>query len=225
MKIGKSQTILDLDEPPEYGVLEFSVITEPVSLQAKNEKKQILIDALQQVIKDAKYYLSGDVQIEIEWLVHERERYETDSSPDIDNIIKPMLDALCGQQEILIDDCQVQAISCHWIDWTRNDHQINFRIKFFPDEWKLKESLIFIDFGENLCFPVHSNLPEEVTKMILDSVERMIRFREDLEQKTGDYYTAKSAMPIQRLFHKSRLNGHDIIKLDDFRSGLSGKGF
>ncbi len=223
MDIGKSQPILELNKPPEYGVLEFSVITEPVTLQAKEKKKQKLKNAIHQVVKGAKYYLSGDVQIEIEWLVHERERYETDSSPDVDNTVKPMLDALCGQHGILIDDCQVQAISCHWIDWTRNNHQINFRIKFFPDEWTLKDSLLFVDFGNNLCFPVHSNWTKEAKEIILDAVERMLQFRKDLERQTGDYYIAKSVMPIQRLFHKSRLNGHNIIKKDDFRSSLEGE--
>ena len=122
-------------------------------------KKQKLKNAILQVIKGATYYLTGEVQIEIEWLVHERERYETDSSPDIDNIVKPMLDALSGLHGILIDDCQVQAVSCHWIDWTRNDHQINLRIKYFPDEWTLKDSLLFVDFGNNY-FPCPTILKE-----------------------------------------------------------------
>jgi Holliday junction resolvase RusA-like endonuclease len=194
-----------------------------VSLQAQQKKKQKLKNAIHQVIKGAKYYLTGEVQIEIEWLVHERERYETDSSPDIDNVVKPLLDALSGPHGILIDDCQAQAVSCHWIDWTRNDHQINFRIKYFPDEWTLKDSLVFVDFGNNLCFPVHSNWTKKVSMIMLDAVEEMLILRQKIEQKTEDYYAAKGVMPIQRLFHRSRLEGQHIVKKDDYRSSLDGK--
>jgi len=223
MHIGKNLPICQLNKPPEFGVLEFSVVTEPVSLQAKKKKKQKLKNVIHQVIKGVKYYLSGEVQIEIEWLVHERERYETDSSPDIDNIVKPMLDALSGQHGILIDDCQVQAVSCNWIDWTQSDQQINFRIKYLSDEWILKDSLFFVDFGNNLCFPVHSNWTKGAIVTILDAVEDMLLARQEIEQKSEDYYAAKQIMPIQRLFHRTRLEGQYIVKKDEYLSSLEGK--
>jgi hypothetical protein len=37
--------------------------------------------------------LSGDVQVGIEWTLHEEARYEQDAAPDVDNILKPLLDA------------------------------------------------------------------------------------------------------------------------------------
>ena len=60
----------------------------------------------------------------IEWTVHEQDRYESDAAPDVDNILKPLLDGLCGPEGVLIDDCQVQAVDCRWIDWTLREQPV-----------------------------------------------------------------------------------------------------
>jgi Holliday junction resolvase RusA-like endonuclease len=106
-----------------------SVDVEPVSLQSTREKKDIITTAIREEIKAYDFIYTGDVQVEIEWLVHQRKRYETHLAPDVDNIIKPILDALCGPVGILINDCQVQFVSSHWIDWTRSDEKVNVRVR------------------------------------------------------------------------------------------------
>jgi len=54
---------------------------------------------------DCGYLPLGDVKVSIEWTLHEQDPYESDAAPDVDNILKPLLDVLCGPDGILIDDC------------------------------------------------------------------------------------------------------------------------
>src|SRR5207244_5710585 len=49
--------------------------------------------------------LTGEVAVEVEWVLHERYRWESGlmlTTPDVDNIVKPLLDALCGPDALLI---------------------------------------------------------------------------------------------------------------------------
>ena len=88
---------------------------------------------------------------------NERERYEADTLPDIDNILKVILDALCGPEGIMIDDAQVQSLTIYWLDTPSDNHQIEITLNFFPDEWKSKEGLEFIQFHKGLCFPINTH--------------------------------------------------------------------
>jgi Holliday junction resolvase RusA-like endonuclease len=105
------------DEPRASGELEFTISGPPVSQQSTRSEKDKFAELMRKQIGNSPYLLSGDVRVEIEWSLHEQYRYESDAAPDVDNILKPLLDALCGPQGVLIDDCQVQAVDCRWIDW------------------------------------------------------------------------------------------------------------
>ena len=131
-------------EPPRDGILEFSVFGKPVSFQSSKSHKDMITRKIQRIVAPVKYILSGDVQFEIQWIVPEKFRYESDSSPDVDNIIKPTLDALVGPKGIMIDDCQVQSVKCYWEDWEKREQQINIKIRFDSDHWLMMEGLKFI---------------------------------------------------------------------------------
>lgn len=208
------------DFPPDSGSIEFSVDASPVSLQADAKRRQLIRDAIQPAVRSNEYLLSGDVQIEIDWLIHERERYEADSSPDVDNVIKPMLDSLCGPEGLLIDDCQVQALDCRWIDWTRDNQRVTFHIRFFPDEWVLKDRLVLVHAGRNLYLPLNLGFSKEVVLTILDIVESGYKTRDELQKLTGDYYASRRVLPVQRHFHKSRVTKFHLIEATELRATL-----
>ena len=212
--------IRHLEEPPESGSLDFSVAITPVSHQAESHRRRTVKETVASIVKPVKYLLSGEVQIEIEWLIHERERYESDTSPDVDNILKPLLDGLCGPEGLLIDDCQVQAIDCRWIDWTLNEQQVNFRIRFSSDVWVKKSGLVFVHIERGLCFPICQDHTPETQLIVLNLCEELMKYRNRIEESTGDYYAAKSVMPIQRLFHKSRLQAFKKLELETLRAKL-----
>ncbi|WPO78206.1 RusA family crossover junction endodeoxyribonuclease [Flavobacterium sp. KACC 22761] len=208
----------NLNEPPEFGELNFSFDFEPVSLQSNSAKKAYVRAEIRKVTKTLNYLLSGDVKVEIQWLVHEQERYESANAPDMDNIIKPILDGLSGPEGVLIDDCQVQTIGSHWIDWTKKEHKINISIKYIPDDYVSKINLIFVNLGNNLFIPLQSDLPTKAKKIIIEILEKGMDLRELILKETGDYYQAKMAMSVQRIFHKSRISdAFVIIEKEEFK--------
>ncbi|HEX9980155.1 MAG TPA: hypothetical protein VGB50_06290 [Flavobacterium sp.] len=72
----------NLDEPSEYGELTFSFNFEPVSLQSSAAKREFIRIEIRKITSTLNYLLSCDVKVEIQWLVHEQERYESDNAPD-----------------------------------------------------------------------------------------------------------------------------------------------
>jgi Holliday junction resolvase RusA-like endonuclease len=214
-------TIAATDFPPEFGSLSFSAVVEPVSLQSKKaDKRERVKNAIQPIVQPLKYLLSGEVQVHIEWLIADRERYESDSAPDIDNIVKPLIDAVCGKDGLLVDDCQIQAVDCRWIDWN-GPQQVGFEFRFMPDEWVPKQGLAFVHIGKNLFMPVNLNEPREAQVMFLDLLEKMIAARDEIERLTGSYSTARRVMPIQQPFHKTRIMAYSRYELSDYRASLT----
>lgn len=78
---------LDPKEPPEFGEITFSLPVAPVSQQAASAAKQKLVAEVRKITSPLEYILDGEVQIEIQWLIHERLRWETNASPDVNNIL------------------------------------------------------------------------------------------------------------------------------------------
>lgn len=207
----------NLDEPPIFGELTFSFDFEPVSLQSNSQKKEFIKNKIKNITSQVNYVLSGELKIEIQWLVHEQERYESPNAPDMDNIIKPILDGLSGPNGIIIDDCQVQTIGSHWIDWTKREHKINVNIQFIADEYVSKSNLVFVRVDRNLYMPLQSDLPKEAKILLLDYLQKVIELKNEIYSKTNDYYEAKKIMPIQRLFHKSRINENfTLLEIEEY---------
>lgn len=209
--------IQNLNEPPIFGELSFSFDFEPVSLQSNSQKKEFVKNEIRKITNQIKYVLSGEIKVEIQWLVHEQERYESPNAPDMDNIIKPILDGLSGPNGIIIDDCQVQTIGSHWIDWTKKEHKININIQFVADEFVSKNNLVFVRIDRNLYMPIQSDLPIEAKKILIKYLQKVVDLKNEIYYKTNDYYEAKRIMPIQRLFHKSRINENfTLLEVEEY---------
>lgn len=203
-------------EPPEYGEIVFDVARSPVSLQSKSEKKRIFKEFVSSIVANAEFLLSGDVKIIVEWRVTEQHRYEHSSAYDVDNIIKPLLDSISGPEGVLVDDNQVQSIECYWTDiYHESDERLIVTIKYVPDEWLPKAGLEFLLFEGNLCLPIWGNMRLEHQKIFIDCYKRGIDFKKSALESGIDYYQAKLAMPIQRVFHKGRLQGFKVVRADE----------
>jgi Holliday junction resolvase RusA-like endonuclease len=209
----------------EGGEIVLHLPIKPVSLQASRGKKEVVTSEIQNITNNFSFILVGDVRISIMWQIHEQDRYESDSSPDVDNILKPILDALSGPKGVLIDDCQVQAVSCHWTDWNRYEQQITIRIEMLDrDEWLLKDGIVFAHMGNGLCYPIILNGPYAQSELnILESLESQIIAREELLDKGFDYYCARRSMSVQRVFHISRVQKFAVIQIADLKVKLLSK--
>jgi Holliday junction resolvase RusA-like endonuclease len=206
--------------------IEIVVPAEPVSLQASARRKEELKNLIMNKTRDMEFMFLGDVSVEIEWQIHERVRYESDSSPDVDNIIKPILDAMCGPDGILVDDCQVQSITSSWIDWNRDEQMVTIRLRrLLPVTWAIKRGLVFIRFDNNLCLPISTNeLPPAGILAFLYAHKSKIDFRQRLLDAGVDYYQAQLVMPGQRLFHYSKLrvfrDRSQVYEYNQYRADL-----
>src|SRR5437870_4850696 len=164
----------------DSGELTILVEAPPVSLQSASARKEIVTDMIRRHTLRRDFFISGDVQIDVEWMQNEHWRYETHLSPDVDNILKPMIDALCGPSGVLLDDCQVQAVSCRWIDWTRTDQQFEIRIRFFPEESLAKTGLLFVNVGKSLCFPFNVDVQPIALMVLVTSVVTALEGKDEL---------------------------------------------
>jgi hypothetical protein len=198
---------------PQGDTVSFAIKARPVSLQGSPAAKRELKRLVTRAIFKSQFLLSGEVEFLITLQVHERERYEGIFSPDVDNIIKPLLDALCGSKGILVNDCQVQSVRCSWIDWTRTDHNLLFEIRHEPDAWIPKKNLVWVEVADKLCMPLNTDAKPAVQEAMLAVWQRMFSTRKELLKRGADYYEALTVMPIQRPFFKARLKGFKVISL------------
>jgi Holliday junction resolvase RusA-like endonuclease len=207
---------LDSKQPPEFGQISFSLPVAPVSQQAAFTAKQKLLAEVRKITSPLEYILNGEVQIEIQWLIHEGLRWETDASPDVDNILKPLLDGLCGRDGILIDDCQVQCVTASWIDWTRDDQQLDIRIRFSPDDYLIKAGLSFVRLKDALCFPVPTEIRQKGLQIWLDAIESARDAQHKIGDITNSCYPARHVLP-RGLIHRSRIKDFPVHELAELR--------
>ena len=207
--------------PPSHGEIEFAVPLPPVSHQASSKSKADFMRVVRDITEGASYLLSGDIQLEVEWMVQEQIRYETDRAPDLDNILKPLFDSIRGPNGIIVDDTQIQRISCSWIDLTQEGEQLFVSLKYLPDEWIPKEGLFFVQFEGAMCMPMHHTSSSSEQLLHLDLFERMIDRRNQLIQRGESYQRARYFMSVQRVFHKTRLKGFEVVTASELRQKLS----
>lgn len=209
-----------VDIPNESGEINFKVLVKPVSFQASRSKKKSFVKAIRNITEPIQYLLSGDVAVELTWFINEDERYESDEPADVDNIIKPILDALSGPDGMLINDCQVQYLSSHWVDRYNEDEYIQIKIKYEPDAYIEKDKIMFVQLQKAICMPLPDNLKPEELKSFLDIYEMQLNSRDKELEQGASYYQAKRFMSIQRLFHKTRVRNFKVTKVEDLRASI-----
>jgi Holliday junction resolvase RusA-like endonuclease len=207
------QPTIDLGpDAPESGEVQFIVPVAPVSFQASPAKKRTVVEAVRAVVRTAGFIFTDDVQVDLLWSINERDRYERDSSADVDNIIKPILDAMSGPDGIMVNDCQVQWISSSWVH-SEGEEQITIRVKLVPlsDPFS-KRDIYFVHLGNQLCWPLDGSLPLAVNRLLVDNLKERLRFRDEAAATTGSRDAARYLMPSQRFFHRSRLQGFRVVE-------------
>lgn len=207
--------MLNPNEPPEFGELEFEVGISPASIQAKKITKDQLASAIWKITEPLNYIFLGDLQIEIEWFAAPKLRFESDKSPDIDNIVKPIIDALCGSKGLLIDDCQLQSCLSYWMYNYDGNEKFIIRLKYVESEWTFKKDLAFIQFDNALCLPLELGLPKEAIKLMMEAYRKGFEARKQLTMlNIHDSYT-RGILPTYRVFHRTRIKDFQVIKADE----------
>jgi Holliday junction resolvase RusA-like endonuclease len=217
-----ASTVLPSDAPPEQGLLTIEVPVAPVSLQAGASKKQTITAPLKAAVAPYGFLLSGDVKVAIQWWISAQDRYESDNSADVDNIVKPILDALCGPDGILIDDCQVQELICYWSGGYENPLQqsVKIELQYDPEESVAKEGLIFLQVDRGLYIPMHDDLPPPIPLHQAEAFTRMFTTARQLLDNGASPQTAHQVRPSQRVFHRSKLERFRRTTIEELRARL-----
>jgi Holliday junction resolvase RusA-like endonuclease len=192
--------------------LTFELPVKPVSLQSSGQHKRRLRESLRKIFSRCPYLLSCDVAVEIIWYVLEQERYEAATVLDLDNIIKPLLDALAGPDGLLIDDGQIQSIAVSWLDVTMEPAcPLEIRLRWSPGEFVTKDGLCFIELGDKLCLPFDKNLTDVVQLELIEWLEALWQARKKMQDLGAEYEVFRRFGPIQRYFHRNRLSKFEVV--------------
>lgn len=203
---------------PGLGLLELTVPLAPVSLQAKSDTKATFKAEVQSFTRTVDRLLTGDVKLSIEWFVSEQTRYETDRSPDVDNILKPLIDSLVGPNGVLIDDNQIQSVSCSWIDWHHENEQLRVELRFIPDESLQKDGLIFVQFDNGICMPIANSAPLGARLSLLEAYSAILSARREADRNGLPYMWSSVLMPQQRVFHRTRIHDFPVYPEVELRN-------
>lgn len=206
---------LPTERPPLEGRLTFSVDSAPVSHQARPERRHELAELIRRHFHDVQYLLTGDIRMSIRWYQRVKTRYESDHSPDLDNILKPIMDAISGPEGIIVDDCQVQSLGCRWLDRRGKDEMVTVRLEYNPEHWLGKEGLRFIHVSHGLCFPYPARTPRPALGMIIEAMQSTLEAKNIILEHRHDYRRAQLILPQHRFFHRTRLGKFDVLEVSE----------
>lgn len=194
---------------------------EPVSQGADGRKRRGLMGELQNLTRQIPWMYTGDVSVNIEWTVHLKWRYESDRAVDVDNIIKPLLDGITGPDGVLIDDTQVNHVSVNWTTWTRTDRQhLRIDIRSLDLDLYEQKGFALVEVRPTLYLPLPAIDADPDGRLLFSEViQQQFATHEKLVALGTSWDTARAILPVQRLFHRNKLTGFDLMSWDDYVAG------
>ena len=143
--------------------------------------------------------------------MHSIERQETDKVGDIDNITKPILDALTGPYGILIDDSQIGSVHTFWM--SRNEQVtysvLRLDIQFSNDDCLDKHNLVFIQYWNAICIALNVDFTDHKSVFGALLVVRMRKWHRHMACWFRDAGASADQFLIQSTwdFHRTRVGG------------------
>ncbi len=202
--------------PSPFGKAEFEVLGSPASVQSKKAVRDKYINAIKEQFKGVKYLLTGDLILNVTWLLPAKKRYETDAKSDIDNCLKPIIDAFTGPDGFFIDDCQLRRLYICWRNIESDNERLRFEFEFQADQYSLKEELAFIQLEGALCTPVNLNWPL-AAKVLCTGMLKSNQTNKNILEELGISYPAVAGfLGGGQPFHRTRVNGFILLTLSEF---------
>lgn len=129
----------------------------PVSFQSSSQKAKIF---KRKIIEEANKYnfvYTDELSIEITWYTLEHLKLFGPNISDIDNIVKPTLDAIVSSGKLIVDDSQISYVSCSFIDSFEEYIEIRIIPRVYDVEFDVN-NLEFIEFTNGFVYPINSAL-------------------------------------------------------------------
>ena len=218
---------------PFMGAWQMKFALEPVSYSNLGAAKSAFKAAVRSKLTN-KFVYSFEVKVQIVLYLNEQKMMESPAYGDLDNYAKMILDCVKGNGGILIDDCQVQSLSIHWIDVPKASH-FEVEITSAPDDF-VQLPLKLYEMPDGLYYPVSRSywtksgvveVPLESVKVLLEALAKMTngkrRFRHELraaglEALLAFQHSKKVSLALTG-FHKTRVvdSGFELFSLIDWR--------
>ena len=124
-----------------------------VSLQASGYRKSDLQAKIRPAVELQSYVFTGAIEVEVVCYYSVDYFYEHGHRPDIDNVVKPILDSLKGTGGILIDDTQVERIESRAeFDEVTNGDWFSVKVNYQNSDW-VSRTHEFIAVDDVWCKP------------------------------------------------------------------------
>ncbi len=204
------------ETPSPFGRMDITVLGSPVSVQAKKVIRDSYLNSIKEQFVSLQYILTGDIFMDITWFISAKSRYETDAGADIDNCIKPIIDAFTGPDGLFIDDCQLRGLYISWSHITSDQERLLFELKFHPDEFSNKDELAFVRIDNGLCTPVNLNWSDELRTVWAELLIKGQITKESIENLGVDYMYVAGFLSNSRPFHVTRVKEFRFVSLEQF---------
>jgi hypothetical protein len=124
----------------------------------------------------------------------------------------------------MVNDCQVQHLTCLWLDRDNMPERIQIDIQYEPDAYLRKDGIMFVQIQDALCMPINGSMSPEMIKAELDIFEGQVRHRDALIKRGVPIEEARWMLSIQRFFHKTRVEKFKVRSITSLRASIkSGK--
>ena len=205
-----------VEEFRDYGRVEIRSAVDPISLQADPARKAGFKAALGSAVQKATTgVFTHDVEVSLVWLIEESRRYQTHLVADLDNVMKPILDAVTGADGIMIDDNQIQSIDASWMTPAG---RTGFELKFtslMADDFASREGLSFVEFSADRCYLLPQMDRSAQVALVRGYRQALEEYRRMLAAGIAEG-AARSVLPLVRPFPRARLGKFTVFPHADF---------
>lgn len=202
--------------PSPFGKAQYTLLGSPASVQSKKVVRDAYLKSIRDQLKDLKYLLTGQILLDVTWLVSAKHRYETDAKSDIDNCIKPIIDAFTGPEGLFIDDCQLKGLYICWRHTDSGGERLVFDFEFQSDQYSAKEELGFVQLDGGLCSPVNLDWPLGARILWSKALQGGGLAKDALEAMGVPYLAVSGFLAGNQPFHRSRVNQFRILSISEF---------
>jgi Holliday junction resolvase RusA-like endonuclease len=204
--------------PPPFGRIEIDIPGAPVSVQSKQIVRDAYIATIKRALSKFNFILTGQLVLDLTWLTSAKSRYETDAKADIDNCLKPIIDAFTGPDGLFINDCQLKGLYICWRHIESDEERLHFQFQFDSGQWCEKAGLAFIRLDRGLCCPVNRMWPKRMRKLWVEAMQAGEQQRAKLEQLGAPYLALAGLTGGSQPFHVTRAGGFTVFAPEEFAS-------
>lgn len=201
----------------EAGKVVFSVpISDFAALGSSGKKKRALTEQIRSATKQSLYIFTSRIRISLDIYQSEFQRIKNPNSYDIDNLGKPILDALSGSEGLYVDDSLIERVMINWIDSLVQKVEVEVDVPF--PGFMLKTEAAYVRSG-SWCFPFWKPFLGEHRASMPNYIASTKRFFDVWNSIRGDddFAAKRYLLPLGNFVptNKLRDRGFDLYDLED----------